>query len=224
MTDKILNVAPRFDDVTEYSIAWSKDFLAQADSTEITSLLEKDAIKSKFRQEIDNHDVFIFFDHGNEEGLIDNNSQYLIRTSDAFRLNGKKVFAMACLSAKKFGKKAFEEGCVEYWGAVESIGFTVDEATLFGEVFVVGAYDRFITEKDVDVVYDSMLAHFLEQIGKTDNPWAKIWLQKDHDMWVVWYEDNPPPNDESKTWWQLLIEWIKKMIGWDFQEMWLIQD
>ena len=128
---------------------------------------------------------------------------------------------MACLSAKGLGKKAYEEGCPEYWGAMEAITFTIDDAHLFGEVYIDGAYARFGEGKSIEEVYNSMREHFLSQMEKTNNPWTKIWLQKDHDIWVVWHEGNPPePNPEppQSSWWIRLWEWVKSLFGLDVKE------
>jgi len=217
MTEKILNVAPEFDTATEYSFSWNQDFLKKASEynpePEITSLLKGDANKSRFKDELEDNDILIFFDHGNKDVLIGQNKVALLTSSDAHLLNGKKVYTMACLSAQELGKEAFKKGCLEYWGATESIGFTIEDQHLFGEVFVEGAYKRFIEGESIEDVMEQMKNHFTTQIGETKNPWTKIWLQKDSDIWVCWYAKNPPPEEKPLTWWEQFIKWLRRLIG-----------
>ncbi len=220
---KILNFAPRFDTATEYSYEWNNNLLAKFPSDEnITSLLDLNATKSKYLNEIEDHDVFIFFDHGIDDGLIDQHRRKFLYLGNADTLKGKRVYTMACLSAKELGKKAYHEGCLEYWGATDAITFTIDDAHLFGEVFVDGAYARFGEGKSIEEVYKLMREHFISQKLRASNPWTKIWLQKDHDMWVVWHKGNPPPNPEPpKPWWVRLWKWLKDLIGLEpMEEKW----
>jgi len=217
---KILDFAPKFDTATEYSAEWNKNLLDKFGSGEnITPLLESNATKRNYLNEIPDHDVFIFFDHGNKDCLIDQNKRKVVYTGNADTLKDKRVYTMACLSAKELGTKAYYEGCLEYWGATDAITFTIDDADLFGEVYVDGAYARFGEGKSIEEAYKSMKDHFILQKSKTINPWTKIWLQKDHDMWVVWHEGNPPSEPEPpKPWWVRLWEWLKNLIGLDAAE------
>ncbi len=210
---KILDFAPKFDTATEYSSEWNKNLLDKF-GEDVTALLEIDATKRNYLNEIPEHDVFIFFDHGNENCLIDQNVRKVVHVGNVDTLKGKRVYAMACLSAKELGSKAYHQGCLEYWGATDVIGFTIDDAHLFGEVYVDGAYARFWEGKPIEEVYQSMREHFILQKTKASNPWTKIWLQKDHDIWVVWHEGNPPPDpNPQKPWWGRLWEWLKGLIG-----------
>ena len=209
---EIIVFAPKFDTATEYSFEWGKNLIGKF-SEEITTLLETDATQRNFLKAISEHDIFIFFDHGIDDGLIDQNKRKFIYVGNAGILKNKRVYAMACLSAKELGVKAYHEGCLEYWGATDAITFTIDDAHLFGEVYVDGAYARFGEGKPIKEVYQSMKDHFISQKAKTNNPWTKIWLQKDRDMWVVWYDEDAPEPERPKPWWVRLWEWLKNLIG-----------
>lgn len=214
---KILDVAPCFDSASMCSFKWNGDLLTKLRfaSIPITFLLQQNAVSSLFKQHVGDHEIIIFFDHGNEDLLVGNDQTALLTSKDVALLKDKKVFAMACLSAKKLGVEAYKAGCLEYWGAVESIGFIPEEEALFGEVFIEGAYKRFGEEKTIEETLQSMKQHFDEQKNKTINPWTKIWLEKDKNMWVCWYEGNKPVEEPEpqKTWLQKLIDFIKKIIG-----------
>ena len=215
MSEKILVFAPKFDTATEYSYSWAEQFIDKIDdipTLEYTTLLENTAIKSNFDQNMPYHDILVFFDHGIEDALIDQNVTRMVSTKTVGKLTGKKVFAMACLSALELGALAYHTGCLEYWGAVESIGFTLVDAHLFGEVFVEGAYQRFIEEKLIDEVMTNMKNHFDVQKTKTTNPWTKIWLERDKNMWVCWHAGNEPQKPKELTWWEKLIELIKELL------------
>jgi len=210
MTDKMLVFAPRFDTATEYSFQWAQSFIdkIKEQSVDYSTLLEEDAIKRKFDEEIPYKDILVFFDHGGKDGLFGNDGKKIVTKISVGKLCGKKIFTMACLSALELGALAYYSGCPEYWGAIESIGFTLVDADLFGEVFVEGAYSRFIEDKTISEVMEQMKNHFDSQKEKTNNPWTKIWLEKDKDMWVCWCCDNPPEKPKELTWWEKLIEAI----------------
>jgi len=191
--DKCLFVAPRSDEATEYSFSWASKLLTKiGNSLNLIKLLQNDAVYFKMNQYINSVTSMIFFDHGNEECLVGQDGFAFMDMDDTSELKDKKVYTMACLSAKKFGAEAYNKGCKEYWGAVEAIGFTLEEADLFGDVYIEGAYKRFVENKSIEETYQSMQDHFDQQKTIAVNPWTKIWLQKDKDMWVVWHSGNPP--------------------------------
>lgn len=211
MSEKILVFAPKFDTATEYSSAWAQSFIDKIKNdpyVNYSSLLENDAIKRNFDAIMPYHDELIFFDHGNKDGLVGNDSRMIVTKISVGKLTGKRVFAMACLSALELGALAYHSGCLEYWGATDVIGFTLADADLFGEVYVEGAYQRFVEDKPIDEVMINMKNHFDTQKDKTLNPWTKIWLEKDKDIWVCWYCDNPPEKPKELTWWEKLIKFI----------------
>ncbi|MHA1542697.1 MAG: hypothetical protein ACTSQH_06950 [Candidatus Hodarchaeales archaeon] len=218
MTKKLLNVSPKFDKPTEVCTLWNEKFLERCKTHNppiITSLLGEDATPVMFMGNLEESDIIVFFDHGIESALIGHNKSKLITIKDADKLKGKKVFAMACLSAKELGVEAYHKGAKEYWGSLESLGFTMEDHELFGEVFVEGAYQRFCEDRPIEEVYQNMINHFEEQKSKTDNPWTKMWLQSNAEMWVVWYQDNIPLPIPEKGLWEKFISWLKKIFGLD---------
>jgi len=219
MSDRLLLVAPRFDTATEYSFEWATafhDMIKDDPDIEYTTLLEALANKNEFDAKMPYHDVLVFFDHGVKDALIGQNLAKLVKTVSVGKLTGKKVFTMACLSASELGVHAFHNGCLEYWGATESIGFTLVDADLFGEIFVRGAYQRFVEGLSIDEVLTNMDTHFVEQMDKTQNPWTKMWLQKDRDMWICWHEGNKPKEPKSLSIWRIIFELLLEIFGMDF--------
>jgi len=219
MTEKLLVVAPRFDTATEYSFDWAGDFLKIIEdnpNVEYSALLKDMATKRNFDQFMPLHDILIFFDHGIKDALIGQGLEKLVTNVTAGKFAGKKVFTMACLSALELGKYAYHSGCLEYWGATESIGFTLVDADLFGEVFVQGAYERFVLGLPIEEVMENMQNHFVEQMDKTTNPWTKVWLQKDKDMWVCWHEGNKPETPKAISLIQKIINAILNFLGINF--------
>ena len=223
-TTKLLNVAPRFDQPTEISYKWNQDFIEKYTqcgndcASEITNLLEHEAEPYRFKSKLRDHNVVVIFDHGIENALIGQNKSKLITVKEAGLLKGKRVFAMACLTAKGLGVEAYHKGCPEYWGAIEPLGFTLEDQHLFGEVFVEGATKRFCENVSIEEVYISMLEHFNAQIAKTSNPWSKMWLQKNAEIWVVWYEDNEPEKLPPKNMWTRFKGWFKELLQLDVRD------
>ena len=214
----MLGIAPRFDSATECSFSWFLKFLAEYNKSPpkpIKSLTENDAVRKNVLVELPNVESIIFFDHGMETALIGQDKNAVINTGDVQKLSGKKVYTMACLSAKVLGVEAYKNGCKEYWGAVESIGFTPQYADLFGEVYIQGAVGRFRDNIPIEENMKKMKDHFMANIEKTSDPWTKIWLQKDHDMWVCYHEGNPPSDQPEvpKSWLQIIIDFLNWLIG-----------
>jgi hypothetical protein len=221
-TTKLLNVAPKFDTPTEVSFEWNKDFVEKCSThnppSVITSLLESKAEPIGFKNQLKDHNVLVVFDHGTESAILGQNKSKLLTIKEAGLLKDKKVFAMACLTAKELGVEAYHRGCKEYWGAIEPLGFTLEDAHLFGEVFIEGATKRFCQDIPINEVYMSMIEHFNTQIAKTSNPWSKIWLQKNAEIWVVWYDDNEPERLAPKGLWRRFVEWFREGLELDIRD------
>lgn len=225
-----LVVAPKFDPATEYSHAWAMRLLYE-DGFKTDYLLDEfGATKDSFdvNWPILDPDVLIFYDHGNETGLIANPEEgsdrieHLLHISKVHKLKNKAVFAMACLSAKEFGLEAYKAGCNEYWGAVESIGFTPADEEMFGEVFNLGVVKRFQDGLSIKDTLKVMEEKFNENIDKATNPFTKTWLRKDRDMWRCWSDETPPTEEETKCFFRKLAVRYFGHRGWKIPSLYTL--
>lgn len=217
-----LIVAPKFDTATEYSHEWIMRLIKEHGFNPDYLLDIYGATKKSFDQNwpILDPDTLIFYDHGNETGLIANPEEgsdrveYLLYVNKVYKLKNKAVFTMACLSAKKFGLEAYKARCKEYWGAIESIGFIPSDERLFGEVYNMGVKMRFQDGHSITDTLKAMEAKFNENIDKATNGFTKMWLRKDRDMWRCWSDETPPPEEETKCFFRKLAVRYLGAKGW----------
>ena len=220
----MLDIAPRFDDATEYSFLWNGDLVQKLlpSFPAMQLLLEDEVLREKFEPKAPNHDIIIFYDHGNETSLIEQGGNgAIIDLANVNLLKGKAVYTMACLSAKELGVKAWQKGCLEYWGSKELIGFTPDDHELFKECYNLGAVLRFVDKRLIKECLESVKSLFTANMEKTDDPWAQTWLRCDRDSWVCWSDETPPPEDTSDCFFRRLAVRIFGKKGWVFfPEFW----
>ena len=215
----IVNVAPKFDEATEYSYLWNEDLIALFGASNLKkNLVKEDARRSIVRNYFPKYDTLIFYDHGSENGLWGGpealDPVMIFDTSDTPNFKDTRIYTMACLSSKKFGLEAYKHGCKEYWGAVESIAFTLAEHHLFGEVFNLGVMLRFKYNKPIKEVLKAMEDKFNENIDKTNNIFTKALLRADRDMWRCWSDETPPDPDESDCTFRRLAVRLFGAKGW----------
>ncbi|RLE67013.1 MAG: hypothetical protein DRJ38_00135 [Thermoprotei archaeon] len=130
---RIQVVAPEFDVVTSYSVRWAEEA--------IEKLREKYVVRAMTgrpytRQEVERvferaFEMFVFYDHGNEDALYGDENEKVIDLDNVELLRDKIVYTMACLSAKKLGVEAWRRGCRVYWGYYEPFCFTLAEEHYF---------------------------------------------------------------------------------------------
>lgn len=220
----MLDVAPRFDDATEYSFDWNESLVQDLSRhfPEMELLFKDYALRKNFEPSVPNHDIVIFYDHGNETSLIEQGGNGAILDLDNIDLvKGKAVYTMACLSAKELGVKAWQKGCLEYWGAKEVIGFTPDDHELFKECYNLGVIWRFVERQPIKTCLTAVKNRFTMNMDKTDDPWAKTWLRYDRDNWVCWSDETPPDDNISDCFFRRLSVRIFGKKGWVFfPEFW----
>ncbi|GAI05363.1 unnamed protein product [marine sediment metagenome] len=146
---KALLVRPRFDEPTQHSFAFAGEILqwcrqAKPLIVDVIELAEGEAIRARVEQELTpDVDLFIFYDHGDEDALIGQDEKPVIDLENAGLLAGKEVFTLACLSAKDLGPAVWRQGGT-YWGYVDVFSFTTDSLAEFQEAANCGFKFRFI--------------------------------------------------------------------------------
>jgi len=209
----MLIAAPRFDDVTAYSYKWAVQ-LAQDLGGQQTLLLEQDATRENFEKEIGNHNLFVFEDHGDKQGLIQQGGQgYMVDKSNDSLLKGKEVYTMACEWASDGGIDAWKKGATAVWGYTQVFGFTTDEEGLFCEAANYGLLAKVregLTWKDA---LERAKQKFDELIVKAKDAWSKIWLTHDRDS-LVCYTEETPPNTSTCPFRKAALKLFGSKLGW----------
>lgn len=208
----MLLAAPKFDEATLYSHLWSLRLATELGLTELDKvLLEDDATRKNFEREIPNHNLFVFYDHGDEDSLVAQGGQEnMLDLENVGLVADKEVYTLACLSAKRLGVEAWRKGAV-FWGYTDVFGFTTSDEEIFCEAQNAGL----ILKRKEGLYWPTALERakekFNELIDKTEDPWAKTWLRHNRDC-LVCYNGEAPKS--SCFWRNLAIRLFGPSIGW----------
>jgi hypothetical protein len=194
---------PRFDSATEHTFAFAAEILqwCQQAGISVIELAEGQAVRQRVEQELtEGVDLFIFYDHGNEDALIGQDEKAVIDLKNCDRLAGKEVFTLACLSAKNLGPEVWRKGGT-YWGYTEVVSFATEPDTLpsFQEAFNCGFRYRFIEGDSHESALTraketfTHLAFELVDAGKT---FAAIFMRENGDN-LVYLDAHEPEEKEG---------------------------
>jgi len=222
--ETLIAVAPLFDDVTVYSIAWTKKAIKEIEGKiEIIEFLDERAVKEKVGRELDKTpkpEWFMHMDHGSEYVLWGDDEEPIIDLSNLDRLAGMHVYCLNCLSGKGLGAHAVGKGVLEYWGYLDSVAFTTDALEEFGDVFnygiivsvAEGRWLKDVVEEARQRGYDT--ADSLREEGKILAASAMV---RDMNILHVYYEGGPePPEPECR-----FSRLVKRLFGWN--GLWLLR-
>jgi len=193
---KAILVRPNFDDATRYTFAFAEEILERCRQAEIdvVELAEGEAVKSRVEEELKKGaDLFIFYDHGDEDCLVGQDGQPVIDLSNCNWLAGKDVYTLACLSAKKLGVEVWRQKG-KYWGYTEVVGFTTDALPEFKRSFNCGFTYLFIERVPHGTALDKAretfdkLATALVSEGKI---MAAIYMRKNRESLVAYNAEGP---------------------------------
>ena len=198
----LLIAAPRFDEATQFSYKWCVQ-LAQELGCQQTLLLEQDATRENFEKEVGRHKIFVFYDHGDREGLVQNGGQgYMVDKRNDHLLKGKEVYTMACLWGSDGGIDAWKKGAVAVWAYTEVFGFTTEEEELFCEAANYGLILKVKEGLTWKEALERAKEKFTELMDKAKDAWTRIWLRHDRDALVCYtclLYTSPSPRDLSTS-------------------------
>lgn len=146
---KVLITAPLFDVPTKYTYEWATEARAilneRAQELDLTiDMIEGEvAVREQFTMRISEYSptTILHFDHGVFTALIGHKGAPLVDISSSEILAGHRVYAFACESARVFGPKAIEQGCLVYLGYNELFGFTIPYISTFKDVALLPVRD-----------------------------------------------------------------------------------
>lgn len=195
----LLEVAPCFEQITEYSLRWSQRLHEELGEKHV-SCLRDTAVRDVFEDYVEEYDpeLITFYDHGNEDVLVGNDEKPLLDTGNVGILKGRDMYTMACLSAKRLGADAYRKGCRAYWGYTQPFSFVTTDEEIFSILANMGLIlkrkERLSWEECVSRVKDAYNKR-IEELGDEGNPWTIIALISDRDCLVCWTDVTQPPSD-----------------------------
>lgn len=105
---------PRFDTVTEYFSAFSKEIIdiANIKSIPIKEIKDKLVNKKNVEKVLEKlkHRLIVFNGHGSKTQIAGHKNEIIISTEDANLLNGKIIYSRACEAANELGKIISRKG------------------------------------------------------------------------------------------------------------------
>ena len=121
----MLLVYPSFDYATKITSSWADQLVANK------RLKGKLAIRNNFEEEVRHHNAVILYSHGDQKSITGNDRKPILDKDNAYLLEGKKVFGMACQTAKKLGKLVPSQ---RYLGFNDNFSFTIQNNDKFGRL------------------------------------------------------------------------------------------
>lgn len=124
----VLNAAPRWEDdvAVQYSFRWNRALIEDLGISAV-ELLEDEATKENYEKHAHEADLFIFYDHGGEDGLVEQGGKgYMVDIWNVGLLKGADVYTMCCSAAADLGKVAFRKGVKSWWGYDRPFSFVLD--------------------------------------------------------------------------------------------------
>lgn len=217
----VLAVAPCFDEVTAHSINWIKNLLTEL-KCEYEALFEKDATREKFEQKVGEHELIIFYNHGDKEGLVSQDGfTYVIDKKNNHLLKDKTIYTMACLWCSDGGIDTWKKGAKVVWGYIKEFAFVTTEEELFMECANYGLIIKTKENLTWEEALEKTKEKFNEAIDKAKDPFTKIWLRWNRDA-LVCYTENNPPKTSTCLLRRLLIRLLGAKKAWKIKTTWLI--
>lgn len=196
---KAILIRPSFDDATNYTLSFAEEILewCRQAKIDVVELAKGEAVRERVEEQLrKGADVFIFYDHGDEDALIGQDERPVIDLSNCHWLADKETYTLACLSARKLGAEIWRQGG-KYWGYTEVVGFTTDALKEFKESFNCGFMYIFIEGTPHEDAFDKAretfdrLASELVSQGKI---MAAIYMRKNRESLVAYDGHGPEEN------------------------------
>jgi len=203
------------DEVSQVSYRWAQDAVDQAHNAgfHIEDLGGRELSKTEVHQAIDrvNPGLLVHYDHGQEDGWIGNRTELIISLPDAWRLSGRLVYTMNCLSAKQLGVEAWRKNAKVYLGYDQEFAFTLYDELFFREAVSYGLFLYASGLRNWAEIKTRMYAKFNELIARAADPWTQMWLRHDRDALKVYNGESP---QTTCTFRKLALKLFGERLGW----------
>jgi hypothetical protein len=192
----VLGIAPRFDEASQYSYKWFMNLFEKTNEDVEFDLLVVDfATREEVEKKlsIKKYDIILFYDHGDENGLVAQGGQSYVLDKNNLELTKSScsfIYTLACLAGKGYGTTAWQKGIV-FIGYTDVFGFTTEEEELFEEAAGAGFKLWAKGERNIKIIKEFMISKFEEGIKKAKSAWTKIWLTHDKEHLVAYDSEAP---------------------------------
>jgi len=197
---RIIIVAPRYDEATNYSSSWAKSLYNELKNKgyDVVYIGDREIGRHEVEHALLRGDIFIFYDHGSEGALWGSKTSAIISGINVHVLKDKICYTMACLSAKKLGKLACSKGCNVYWGYEKEFSFTTYGNKAFADFSSYGL-KVFLENNDWKLAYNETVKYGKYLIAKlllSGNILGAVLLENDIKVLRCYLKDEMP---EPKT-------------------------
>lgn len=166
--------------------------------------------------------LFIFYDHGDEKGLVaQGGGSYIIDSGNVTLLKDRVVYTLACLWGKDGGWEAKRKGARAVHCYVEVVGFMTSALEEFQEAFNCGFKLLREIGPDFSRILKEEIAKMTEladQLMEDGNFLAAMWMNRNCAS-LRWYNDEASKPPESKCFWRrLAVKLFGSKIGWNLRK------
>jgi len=158
MKIKIILIAPVWknvkNDPTLITYGWATKLkkylheLSKHNGYQLECFIKKDAVRKQVEDYLlrdkGNPGIIIFLDHGQEDSLLGSDKLPMIDLDNAYLLQNKFIYSIACRSGSSLAKKAISKGACGYIGFVNDFQFIIKSDLIgkctdtFGKCFLSG--------------------------------------------------------------------------------------
>lgn len=218
MVESVIVCAPLFDEVTEYCFEESRDLIEYAEKkgVKIYDQPDEQAVRENLEKAIHDHPEALIYhtDHGSPDKAWGDDDRPVLDLKNVKILAGKDAYMNNCSSAQELGKKAYQEGCLAYWGNTDVVSFTTDAWEDFKESFLHGLKLRirgYIWKECLEKTREKM-TQLVDKLLAEGKVLAAACMRSNRDSLVCYTPDMPPQSDCPAR--RLAIRMVGPKIGW----------
>lgn len=163
---------------------------------------------------------FVFYDHGDELGLVAQGGGYIIDSNNVELLKNRIVYTLACLYGKDGGWKAHRIGARAVHCYVEVVGFMTGALKEFQESFnygfklLHGIGPKFseISEKEKE-----KMTELLDELMEKGDFLGAMWMGRNRDS-LRWYNGGGAPPESTCFFRRLAVRIFGPKTGWNLRK------
>jgi len=163
---------------------------------------------------------FVFYDHGDEKGLVAQDGGYIIDSDNVALLKDRIVYTLACLYGKDGGWEAHRIGARAVHCYVEVVGFMTGALKEFQESFnygfkllhEIGPKFSEISEKEKE-----KMTELLDDLMEKGDFLGAMWMGRNRDS-VRWYNGGGAPPESTCFFRRLAVRIFGPEIGWNLRK------
>ena len=166
----------------------------------------------------------LFYDHGDEKGLVAQDGGYIIDSDNVELLKGRIVYTLACLWGQDGGWEAYRKGARAVHCYTEIVGFMTGALEEFQEAFNYGFGLLFTVTNDGEPDFKRILelekakmTELLDDLMEKGDFLGAMWMGINRDS-VRWYNGGSEPPESKCFLRRLAVRIFGPKTGWNLRK------